>query len=739
MNRGLIIDGQVFQTPAWHRGMGKYSFELILALVNRNLQTNKWQGIKLILSRQLNIDAGALKMLKTLPNVEIVYLDLKPNEFDNRPVAQSNRKVASSYLDIVAQNDGLTEIDYLILSLMQSEIAPAFPGGINVNKMLLFYDLIPFMLHDIYLRDVLNNQLYLTKLAELLKTDSYFAISKTVANDLSLYLGIDKYRICSIDGAPIKHGSKPKSLKVPHPFILMPTGNDLRKNNRRGIQGFDIFNKRNSEKYNLVVTSSFTEAEMDEYKKLCPKVFFTGNVSGEELEYLYRETDALLFPTEYEGLGLPILEALEKDKPVACSNISVFREMSQTAFMYFNPHDIEDIANSLERTINFDLKIYKKEYARILAKYSWPEVANAAIRRIDDIHKVSAAKPKKQLAVFSPDVSASLHGRIVQQGHAELSAHYDTDYFLETENRQSIQQRPNYLMHVTKTTDISQRSHIDLSTYSTIIYNITNSACPRTLLTALAVPGIVILHCTDLKGLWESALQNGLIDQTRFNLEAAIDKRYGAKGASFLTSIIYRQRAVIVYDDESRKVLESILTKMQTDTKPKVIIGSLMVGKPVYSDILPKNRKIIALIQTSDNTDLAKKFQSIDTAIPKKVIKPHLYSNDFEYMYQLSLLSACLIESHQNDDTSIIYAFDSIKLGSKAALVRKELDVRKDSAGIKIIQESNLENFIQTSMTDNSDKIPGGLTNHLQDNSSYAKRLHELIKSIEPDTTGGIE
>ena len=44
--RILIVDGQVFQTPAWHRGMGKYSFELLRALEKLNNKHHYWQAMQ---------------------------------------------------------------------------------------------------------------------------------------------------------------------------------------------------------------------------------------------------------------------------------------------------------------------------------------------------------------------------------------------------------------------------------------------------------------------------------------------------------------------------------------------------------------------------------------------------------------------------------------------------------------------------------------------------------------------
>lgn len=222
-------------------------------------------------------------------------------------------------------------IDYFILSLMQTGIAPAFPGIAGVHKSLLFYDLIPLMFNKIYLKEERGIQEYTSKLNEF-KADTYLAISKTVANDLSLYTGIDINRIININGAPIDHSDEITELSIKKPFILMPTEMIFARTIVVAIVAFEEFNKKHNNSYRLVVTSTFTHQEKLELQKISKNVVFTGNIEGGQLNYLYMEAEALMFPTEYEGLGLPILEAMEHEKPVLCSNISVFREISPTLF-----------------------------------------------------------------------------------------------------------------------------------------------------------------------------------------------------------------------------------------------------------------------------------------------------------------------------------------------------------------------------------------------------------------------
>jgi glycosyltransferase involved in cell wall biosynthesis len=78
-------------------------------------------------------------------------------------------------------------------------------------------------------------------------------------------------------------------------------------------------------------------------------VRFLGWVAGEELEGLWQLAEAFVFPSLYEGFGLPVLEAMARGVPVACSNASSLPEVAGDAALLFDPHDEAAIAAAIER------------------------------------------------------------------------------------------------------------------------------------------------------------------------------------------------------------------------------------------------------------------------------------------------------------------------------------------------------------------------------------------------------
>lgn len=579
MNRRLFFDGQVFQTPAWHRGMGKYSLELIVALNTLNTKLGYWDSIDLILSSQLDTEKSFFKSIEErAPEVRITKLQLERNEYDNRPVASRNRRVIDEFFaSQIKQGD----FDYIILSLMQSEIAPAFSSLDNVHNYLLFYDLIPLMFHKTYLLDTLHQKSYLSKLAELLNADTFLAISRTVANDLTTMLGIDKNRVLSIDGAPIAHGRIAEHINVPRPFILMPTGNDLRKNNRRGIEGFELFNQKHENKYSLVITSVFQDFEIKELSKLSNNVVFTGNVSGEQLEYLFENTDALLFPTEYEGLGLPILEALEKNKPIACSDISVFREISDTAFEYFNPKEAASISAGLTNAVSKP-QLPLKEYKRILNKFTWKRTAELLLETSKSWQPVSSKniKNKKTLKIFCPSTDESTLGADIQQLHSELIRLSQPAYYMDTYCKKSG--NINYLIQSSAVRNISRPTEIEFSSDTLPVYFIEDAPnCGAVLLAALAHPGVLVLKSDNLRKLWRSSVERKLIHETRYKAEEVLGQSLGTEG--LLNSLVANQKVVIVHDENIKLKIDSLVAK--NNTKVRVILVPPPSAGLVYGEL----------------------------------------------------------------------------------------------------------------------------------------------------------
>lgn len=118
------------------------------------------------------------------------------------------------------------------------------------------------------------------------------------------------------------------------------------------------------------------ELQMEEH------VVFAGYVPDEDLPELYRNALCYVFPSVYEGFGIPILEAFQHGIPVAVSNNSSLPEIGGEAVLTFNPYDINEISSTIGQFLNSELlrsKLTQKGMVQF-QKFSWN---NSAIEIIN--------------------------------------------------------------------------------------------------------------------------------------------------------------------------------------------------------------------------------------------------------------------------------------------------------------------------------------------------------------------
>jgi glycosyltransferase involved in cell wall biosynthesis len=108
---------------------------------------------------------------------------------------------------------------------------------------------------------------------------------------------------------------------------------------------------------------------------------FLGWVPGEELEGLYRSASCFVFPSVYEGFGLPVLEAMTRGLPVACSDRGALAEVADNAALTFDPEEPRAIAAAIERLLADPSERERLSRAgrENAARFSWAETARATL------------------------------------------------------------------------------------------------------------------------------------------------------------------------------------------------------------------------------------------------------------------------------------------------------------------------------------------------------------------------
>lgn len=145
-------------------------------------------------------------------------------------------------------------------------------------------------------------------------------------------------------------------INLPQNFFLSVGHLEKRKNYLNLIDAL-LYLRKNNDVYHLVIIGNDNN-----YKKIINNYIDTKNLkeyvkiysglSDEDVRTLYQHCDLFIFPSYYEGFGIPILEAMASKTEILLSNLPVFREITQNKLNYFDPNDFVSIANSIKNSLD---------------------------------------------------------------------------------------------------------------------------------------------------------------------------------------------------------------------------------------------------------------------------------------------------------------------------------------------------------------------------------------------------
>ncbi len=188
----------------------------------------------------------------------------------------------------------------------------------------------------------------------------------------------------AIDRQLFKPNTQHPTPNTQHPFVLCVSSIDPRKNFARlieacqGLTGAKLYIVG---KYNRVFSQQMQLDTTSDH------IQFLGRVSDEELVRLYNQAACFVFPSLYEGFGLPPLEAMACGCPVLVSDIPVEREVCGDAALYFNPLDSKNILHTITQYLNdadvIKEKMRQKGYENV-TRFSWERSAKVLMNLVKE-------------------------------------------------------------------------------------------------------------------------------------------------------------------------------------------------------------------------------------------------------------------------------------------------------------------------------------------------------------------
>jgi glycosyltransferase involved in cell wall biosynthesis/ubiquinone/menaquinone biosynthesis C-methylase UbiE len=229
-----------------------------------------------------------------------------------------------------------------------------------------------------------------------LYADRIIAVSMRTKQDLMDYFAIPEEHICVIHEAPRKVYSPERNVEVIrstlerlgifHNFILFVGSLEPRKNLKTLLQAYARYVKRHAGQEWLVVAGgkgwlnddlSQVVAELG----IAERVKFLGYVQEIDLRVLYSAAKLFVYPSIYEGFGLPPLEAMACGAPVITSNTSALPEVVGDAALLIDPHNSDELCQAMQRVLcDNDLRLRMRREGLTRAQlFSWERTAEETL------------------------------------------------------------------------------------------------------------------------------------------------------------------------------------------------------------------------------------------------------------------------------------------------------------------------------------------------------------------------
>jgi len=291
----------------------------------------------------------------------------------------------------------------------------AQPDGLLPQRLrvAVLYDLIPLLFSEQHLDpSPAYTAWYRRRLANLGQADLLLAISEATRDDAIRLLGIAPERVVNIGGAADAHfrrledreavDAAVRQLGIARPFVLYTGNGDYRKNLGGMLRAYALLAPATRRSHQLVLNQV---GDLERFRTLMreagleeDEVVITGRVDEDTLVALYNACTVFVFPSLYEGFGLPVLEAMHCGAPVIAANNSSIPEVVGRADALFDAAEPAAIAASLERVLGdhaWRAELASHGLARARG-FSWSDTAKRAWSAIAQAHAHACAHPHGQ-------------------------------------------------------------------------------------------------------------------------------------------------------------------------------------------------------------------------------------------------------------------------------------------------------------------------------------------------------
>ena len=426
----ILIDLQAAQATNRHRGIGRYTLAITYELV----KLASHHEIEIMLSQSFPESLEPLRdfFSDVLPAANIITWkglnNIAELRHDHAWRMEAAERIRESF--IASRQPDIVYVPSVFEGLVDDAVVSVNAYGQSILTAVTVYDLIPWLYPKPYLENVKMRKWYERRLNELKRADLWLAISEASRQDAIQQLSLPEERVINTSCAAsslfqpkiISEDDKQaffQQFYLQKPFILYTAGIDYRKNIEGLFKAYASLPEAVQNDYQLAIVCQADEEAIstlhEQMRQLGIKkerVVMTGFVSDDDLVTFYNLCTVFVFPSLYEGFGLPALEAMACGTAVIGSNTSSVPEVIGNEAALFNPLDIQSIASKLEEVlINADFRNSLKKHALEQAqKFSWHQSAEKVLEGLERLVKSSmiAYRDERRSPTESERASAAL-------------------------------------------------------------------------------------------------------------------------------------------------------------------------------------------------------------------------------------------------------------------------------------------------------------------------------------------
>jgi glycosyltransferase involved in cell wall biosynthesis len=272
----------------------------------------------------------------------------------------------------------------------------------NSKKLMSIYDL-AFLKYPEYVNSSVKK--YTKRVKQSLQwTDAILTISESSKRDIIEYLQISpdrifvtplasRYHVNYLTDELIDRVNKDTNYDFSRPYLLFVSTIEPRKNIGAIISAFNLLKSEYKIPHNLVLIGQkgwkyepiFQTIEDSPWKE---NIYHLDYLFDELVALFYSRADVFVYPSHYEGFGLPVLEAMTLGAPVVTSSTSSLPEVAGDAALFVNPSDVEEQAHAILQIISdskFRDDLITKGKARATL-FSWDRTARETLEVYKSIH-----------------------------------------------------------------------------------------------------------------------------------------------------------------------------------------------------------------------------------------------------------------------------------------------------------------------------------------------------------------